>query len=62
MQAPQLPLLQPSLAPVSRKVSRSTSSRLCRGSQRKSTGSLIHRRGDVDLLGHGTVPRTVHGP
>src|SRR5262249_23748928 len=36
LQAPQLPLLQPSLVPVSRNSSRKTSSRLCRGSHRKS--------------------------
>ena len=41
MQAPQLPLLQPSLAPVSRRLSRSTSSRLCRGSQRNSAVSPL---------------------
>src|SRR5262245_36606046 len=36
LQAPQLPLLQPSLAPVRRSSSRSTSSKLCRGSHRNS--------------------------
>src|SRR5688572_14636126 len=36
LHAPQLPLLQPSFAPVSRSSSRSTSSKLCRGSQRNS--------------------------
>src|SRR5687768_2421100 len=36
VQAPQLPLLQPSLAPVRRTLSRSTSSRLWRASQRNS--------------------------
>ena len=44
VQAPQLPLLQPSFAPVSRSVSRSTSSRLCRGSQRNSTGFAVDGR------------------
>src|SRR5262245_32980884 len=38
LHAPQLPLLQPSLLPVSLSSSRSTSKRLCRGSQRKSAG------------------------
>src|SRR4029078_5530122 len=38
VQAPQLPLLQPSLAPVRRSESRSASRRLCRGSQRNSAG------------------------
>src|SRR5712691_7557435 len=43
LQAPQLPLLQPSLVPVSPRSSRRTSNRLCRGSQRKSTSSPLIR-------------------
>src|SRR3954454_24183001 len=41
LHAPQLPLLQPSLEPVSPSRSRKTSRRLSRGSQRKSTGSPL---------------------
>src|SRR5262245_52350904 len=41
VQAPQLPLLQPSLAPVRRRFSRNTSRRLCRGSQRNSAASPL---------------------
>src|SRR5439155_12181968 len=41
LQAPQFPLLQPSLLPVNPTRSRSTSSKLSRGSHRKSTGSPL---------------------
>src|SRR5215467_2789641 len=43
LQAPQLPLLHPSFVPVSPRSSRSTSNRLCRDSQRKSTSSPLIR-------------------
>src|SRR5712692_5110001 len=43
LQAPQLPLLHPSLVPVSPRSSRRTSNRLCRVSQRKSISSLLIR-------------------
>src|SRR6516162_1042212 len=41
VQAPQSPELQPSLLPVRLSSSRSTSSNVCRGSQRNSTGSPL---------------------
>src|SRR5262245_16984600 len=43
LQAPQLPLLHPSLLPVSPRTSRSTSNKLWRGSHRNSTSSPLSR-------------------
>src|SRR6185436_13037116 len=53
VQAPQLPLLQPSLAPVSLRVSRRTSSKLSRGSQRNCAGSLLTVVDTCDFLATG---------
>src|SRR6185295_11474117 len=50
VQAPQLPLLQPSFAPVSLSVSRRTSNRLSRGSQRNCAGSLLTVVDTCDFL------------
>jgi hypothetical protein len=41
LQAPQFPLLHPSLLPVNFNSSRKTSSKLCLGSHRNSTGSPL---------------------
>src|SRR6202048_2873723 len=54
VQAPQSPELHPSLLPVRLSSSRSTSSKVCCGSQRKSTGSPL-MRGDTGVLGLGCL-------
>src|SRR5438067_3151687 len=61
-QAPQLPLLQPSLAPVSPSTSRSTSSRLWRGSHRNSVTSPLMVDSTWMRCGISVVPRSRYCP
>src|SRR5713101_3542439 len=55
LQAPQLPLLQPSLLPVRRSSSRRTSSRLCRGSHRNSVSLPLRVVWTWTLRGTGSI-------